>query len=91
MLNKWFWYDIIIKQQKQEHYINREMDPLDNPLWTQPMQTGWENSIKLYPDEQFGCIDNSECKFGNSLVPTWSHTWSDGPQPLLTLIQVYQS
>ena len=40
MLNQQFWYDTIIKQQKQEHYMNLQMDPLGILLTTRPIQSG---------------------------------------------------
>jgi len=47
MLNKCIDSDTIITEQKPEHYMNLQIDPLDNPLTTRPNQTGWEISIKL--------------------------------------------
>jgi len=38
-----------MKQQKQEHYMNLQMDLLDNPLKTHPIQMGWEIAIEPYP------------------------------------------
>ena len=61
-----------------------QMDPLDNPLTTRPIQTGMEFSIELYPHGRFGLIDNPDCQFGAGWVPTRTRTRSDGPEPLLT-------
>jgi len=66
MLNKWLWYDTIIKQPKQEHYMNLQIDPQDNPQTSSPILTGWEISIQLYPNSQFGCVDNPDIEFVNS-------------------------
>jgi len=32
MLNKWFWLDTIVKQQKHEHYMNLPMELLADLL-----------------------------------------------------------
>jgi len=37
-----------MKQQKQEHYMNLQMDLLDNPLTTHPIQAGCEMFIEAY-------------------------------------------
>jgi len=71
--------------QKQEHYINLQMDPLWDPLTTRPIQTGWEICIEPYPNRRFGCFDNPDCQFGKGSVLTRTQTRSDGPEPLLTL------
>ena len=71
--------------QKQEHYINLQMDPLCDPLTTRPIPTGWEICIEPYPNRRFGCVDNPDRQFGNSSVLTRTRTRSDGPEPLLTL------
>jgi len=85
MLVKWFWSHTVIQQQKHAHYINVQMDPLDNPLTTRPIQTGWELSIELYPNWQFRCIDDLDLIFGNGSVLTRTRTWSGGLELLLTL------
>ena len=72
--------------QKQEHFINLQMDPLCDPLTTRPIQTGWEIRIEPYPNRRFGCVDNPDRQFGNSSVLTWTRTRSDGPELLLTLV-----
>ena len=74
--------------QKQEHYINLQMDPLCDPLTTRPIQTGWEICIEPYPNRRFGCVDNPDRQFGNGSVLTRTRTRSDGPEPLLTLVQI---
>lgn len=65
--------------------MNLQMDPLDNPLTTSPIQTGSEISIGLYPNQQFRSIDNPDRGLGTCLVPTWTRTRSAGPELLLTL------
>jgi len=62
-----------------------QMDPLDNPLSTRPIQTGREYSIEPYPNARFGFIDNPDRQFGAGSVLTRTRTRSDGPEPLLTL------
>ena len=71
--------------QKQEHYINLQMDPLGDPLTTLPIQTGWEICTEQYPNWQFGCIVNPDDQFGNGPVLTRTQTRRDSPEPLLTL------
>jgi len=61
------------------------MDPLYNPLGTRPIQTGREMSMELYPNRQFGFIDDPDRQSGSGSVPTRTRTRSDGPDPLLTL------
>jgi len=68
--------------QKQKQNINLQMDPLGNLLTIRPIQTGWEISIALCPNWHFGCIDNLDRRFINSLVPTQTRTQSDGWNPL---------
>jgi hypothetical protein len=41
-------FNTIIKQQKQEHYINLQMVPQDNPLTTPRILMDWEISAELY-------------------------------------------
>jgi len=65
--------------------MNLQMDPLDNPLTTGPIQTGCEMSIEPYPNRRFGCIDDPDRQFGNGSVPTGTRTRSASPGPLLTL------
>jgi len=65
--------------------MNLQMDPLDNPLTTRPIQTGCKMSIEPYPNCWFGSIDNPDHQSGNGSVPTCTHTRSAGPEPLLTL------
>ena len=78
------WSNTIIKQQKQEHYINLQMVPLDNPLTTRSIQMDWDISIQLYLKSQLGCIDNLDCQFGDSVNPNWTRIQSDNPEPFLT-------
>jgi hypothetical protein len=65
--------------------MNLQMDLLNNPLRTRPIQTGREMSMELYPNRQFGFIDNPDRQSGSASVPTRTGTRSDGPDPLLTL------
>jgi len=44
-----------------------------------------EISIELCTNWWFGCIDKPDRQFVNSLVPTPTPTWSDGPELLLIL------
>jgi len=76
----------MIKLPKQEHYINLQMDPLDNQLTTDPIQTGWEVAIEPYSNWQFRCMDNPDRQFGNWLVRTRTMNNSDGPEPWMTLV-----
>ena len=85
MSNNQFSLRTIIKQRRQAHYMYLQMDPLDNPLSTRPIQRGREFSKELYPNGRFGCIDNPDCQFGAGSVPTRTRTRTDGPGPLLTL------
>jgi len=85
MLNKQFWSNTVIGQHNQYHYVNLQMDPLDNPLTTPPIQTGWEISIELYPNWLFRCIDEPDRRFSMCLVPTRSRTRSHGPELLATV------
>jgi len=61
------------------------MDLLGNPLGTRPIQTGWEISIKPYPNWRFGYIANTDHQFGNGSFLTQTRTWIDGPAMLLSL------
>jgi hypothetical protein len=65
--------------------MNVQMDPLDDPLSTHPIQTGWEFTMEPYLSGQFGLIDDSDCQFGNCSVWTRTQTRSDRLEPLLTL------
>jgi len=62
------------------------MDPLSDLLTTRRIQTGLEICIEPYLNWQFGCVENPDRQFGKGLVLTWTRTWSDGPEPLLTLL-----
>jgi len=53
--------------------------------WTRPIQMGWEIAIKPYPNWLLECSDNPDCQYGDGLVPTWTRTGTDRPEPLLTL------
>jgi len=86
MLLKWFWSSTIIKQQKQQHYINRQTDTLDNSLTPSPILKGWEMSVKSYLNWQFGWIDEPDSSFGDRSVRTQIWTPCASPEPLLTLV-----
>jgi len=88
MLNKWFWSNTIIKQQKQEHCMNLQTDMLHNPLTTHPIQIGWEISREQNPILQFGCMYDPDLQFGDISLVNLTSTRSDGPEPLLTLALV---
>jgi hypothetical protein len=62
------------------------MDPLEDPLKTRAIQTGWEMLIEPYPNQQFGCIDSPDRQFAHGSVPTWTRTRSDGLELFLTLL-----
>jgi len=68
-----------------EHYMNVKTDALDNLLIPRPIQTGWELSIEPYLNWQVGIIENADCKFGDTSVPTRTRIQSGGLEPLLTL------
>jgi len=61
------------------------MDPFDNQLTTQPIQTGWEMFIEPYLNRRFRCIDNTDHLVANDWILTRTKTGSDGLQPVLTL------
>jgi len=65
--------------------MNLRIDPLGNPLTTLPRQMGWEVTIEQYPSWLFESIDNTDCLFSNGSVWTPTRTWSDVPEPSLTL------
>ena len=65
-----------------------QMDQLEEPLRTRPIQTGREMSIEPYPNLQFGFVDNPDRQFGAGSVLTRTRTRTDGPEPLLTLVQI---
>lgn len=65
--------------------MNLQMDPLDNPLATRPIQTGSKISIEPYLNGHFGSIDNLDREFGARSIPTRTQTRSDGPELLATL------
>jgi len=74
--------------QKQEHYINLQMDPLCDPLTTCPIQMGWEIWIESYPNRRFGCVENPDRQFGNGSVLTRTRTRHDSLEPLLILVTI---
>jgi len=85
MLVDWFWSNTVIEQQKQEHYVNAQMDPLDKPLTTHPIQMGWELPVKPYPNWQYGYIGNPDCVFGDSSVVIPTHAQCGGLESLLSV------
>ena len=88
MSNNRLWLRNIIKQQRQARYMYLQMDPLDNPLSTRPIQMGRDYSIDPYPNGQFGLIAKPDRQFGTGSVPTRTQTWSDGPQPSITPLRM---
>jgi len=54
----------------QVQYMYLQMDPLEDPLRTRPVQTGREMFIEPYPNWQFGFIDDPDRQFGDGSVPT---------------------
>jgi len=64
------------------------MDSLSDQPTTRQIQTGWEFTIKPYPRWQFWPIDNQDPQFANNLILTWTRPWSNGPEPLLTLLSI---
>jgi len=67
--------------------MNLQMDPLYNPLGTRPIQTGREMLMEPYVNRQFGLIDDPDRKSGSGSVPSRTRTPSDGPDPLLILME----
>jgi hypothetical protein len=65
--------------------MNWQMDPLEDPLKTRPIQIGSVMSIEPYPHGQLKFIDNPDRQFAHSSVPTRTRTPSDSPELLLTL------
>jgi len=65
------------------------MDPLDDPLTTRPIQVSWEICIELYLKRRFRWIYNPDRQFGYSLGWTQTLTWSNGPEPLLSLLKTH--
>jgi len=61
-----------------------QMNLLDNPLSTRPIQTDRVFSVEPYPNGRFGCIDNPVRQFGAGSVPSQTWTRNDGPELLLT-------
>jgi hypothetical protein len=90
MFNKPFYENIVIKQQKQEHNIDPQTDPLDNLCPTHPIQSGWEISIGPYPNCPYRCILNQDYDFSKSSVATWTQIPSHTREPLLTLDAVIE-
>jgi len=74
----------MIKSQSKAWYMYLQIDPLENSLRTHPIQMGREITIEPYPNQQFGFINDPDCQFGTSSVPTGTRTQSDCPEPLLT-------
>jgi len=53
------------------------------------IQTGREMSMEPCPNRQFRFIDHPDRQSGSGLVPTRTRTRSDGPDPLLTLVDAH--
>ena len=64
--------------QKQEHYINLQVDPLCDPLTTRPIQTGWEICIEPYRIDGSGVLTTLTAKLASGQF------WP-GPGPEVTL------
>jgi len=87
MLVRWFWLNTIIKQQKQEQYMNLRRDPLDNPLTTRSIETGSELCIEQDPNCQFWCIETLDHVVHYGSFPIWIWNWCRSLEGLLTLLQ----
>jgi len=70
MLVERFWSNTDIEQQKQPNDMFVKTDPLDKPLSSRPIRTGWELSIEPYRNWHLGCIDDPDHVFGDGSVPT---------------------
>jgi hypothetical protein len=66
--------------------MNVQMYRLDHQLTTRPIQTGRELSIEPRLYLLFGYMEDPDCIFGNSSVPTRTQTWIGSPEPLLALV-----
>jgi len=64
-----------------------QIDPLDNPPKTVPIQSRWNICIEPCLNWQFGVIHDLDRQFGNGSFPTQTRmqTQSDGPDLLLIL------
>jgi len=71
---------------KNKHYRHDQPEPLDNPLTTRPIMTGWELSIEPYPNWPFGCLDNPDGVFHDGFVSTRTRTCCGGPETFQTLL-----
>jgi len=81
-----YWYNTIIKQQNQKHYMNLQMEPLGNPLTTCTIQTDSDISFKSCPTWPVGWIPDSDHHFEIRLVLTRTRSWNDCLELLLSLI-----
>jgi len=75
----------IIKHERQTNCMYLQMDPVDNPLSTRPVQKGREFCIEPYTNGRFGFIENLRRQFGACSFPTQTRTRSHGPEPVVTL------
>jgi len=73
------------QKAKQEHYINLKIDLLDNLLTFCHTQIGRGNSIQLYLNWGFGCIDDPDHYLGSGEVSTLTRTQGDSLDSLLIL------
>jgi len=87
MLVIWFWSNTVIQQQKQEHYMNVQTDPLDKQLTIRPIETGWEVSNELYPNWHARLLDVTGWVFGDCSVPTPTWTQCASLESLLTPVR----
>jgi len=91
MSNNRLWLSTIINLQRQVRYMYLQIDQLEDPLRTSPIQMGREMSIEQDPNRQFAFIDYPVHQFGDGSVPTRTRTRSDGLEPLLTLATLVRS
>jgi len=91
MLINWFWSNSIINQAMQEHYINLQMDLLENSLNTSLIVTGWEMYIKRFPKWRLGYIYNMDSVFGHCSVQTETCSQRGGPEQMLILVEARRS
>jgi len=65
--------------------MNLQVGLLDDKLITCAIKPGREFTIDQYPSGQFRCIDGPDRQLDNGLVWTPTRSWTDDPEPLLTL------
>jgi len=64
--------------QIDEPYMNLSMDPLDDPLITRPIKTGWEFTMEPRLSRKFGFIDDPDREL--AMVQ-----FGPGPRPEVTV------